>query len=48
MAGTATISNAIVGSAKHKSNAATSMVNAKIYSENPTTEAPNAQIGANS
>lgn len=44
--GTATISAVLVGSGVHKSDAATSMISAKIYSENTTTKAPNAQVGA--
>lgn len=43
--GTATISGVVVFSAQHKSNAATSMITAKIYAENPTTKAPAAAVG---
>jgi hypothetical protein len=40
-----TVTNVIVLAGKASSNAGTSMINAKIYSEDGTTLAPNAQIG---
>ena len=43
--GTATISGVIVVSAKHSSTAGTTMISARIYSENATTKAPGAAVG---
>lgn len=45
VAGTATITSVFVISAKHSSTAGTSMITAKIYSENTTSKAPASQVG---
>lgn len=44
--GTTTISGVVVVAARHSSTAGTSMVTAKIYSENATTKAPGSAVGA--